>query len=185
MIIYNVFSNNGGMLRVTESMKDIFNYLPENFPLKIVIFSKQSWPDLDPDKFFWVPWDDSSEKMVTIEGTNYYKNIINHKFSKEKIQLVIGDSFTLQYWEDFDVPLCYDAHYLEQPFYDAFHKSPDIFSLDKFTQNPICQQLETSELMAYKREARYMRKCICFIANSKSTFIHFQKYYSFFKNENQ
>lgn len=168
------------MARVTESMKDLFNYLPKKFPLKVVIFSKQAMPDFDSEHFLWIPWSDSNEKIISKEGTEEYKNLLLQHFGKEKIKLVIGDAFTLRYWEDFDVPFCYDAHYLEHPFFKAFHSTPDIYSLDRFSSNPICKQLNTSEVMAYKREARFLRRCTSFIANSNSTAEHFQKYYDIF-----
>lgn len=183
MIIYNVFANHGGMLRVTESMKDIFDYLPESFPLRVVIFSNRPWPDFDPQKFIWIPWDDADTKMVSKEGTEHYKNLIREHFQGTKIDLVIGDTFTLRYWEDFDVPFCYDAHYLDRPFYEAFHSYPDIYLMDQYSPNAICHQLNTAELFSYKREGRFMGRCSVFLANSHSTLRHYEEYYAEFTQD--
>lgn len=178
MIIYNVFANNGGMLRVTESMFEIFKYLGEDFPLRVVIFAKKPIATLNPKHFKWITWSDDDSRFFTEEGKAEIVRALKEEYKDTKISLIIGDTFTLKYWEDFDAPFCYDAHYLDKPFYAAFHKCKEIEVLDQFSPNKICRQLNVMELMTYKKEYRYMRRCKFFIANSSTTKRHLETFYS-------
>jgi len=102
MIIYGLTINNGGLLRVTESMFDIFDYLDEDFPLRIVYFSEKKVEKLNEELFIHQPWNQKDPDQLSDDGVEKIVKNIKRNLKDYTISRIIFESSTYRYWKNFD-----------------------------------------------------------------------------------
>ena len=168
MIIYSLVSNQGGMLRVAESLAKVFTKLPSDFPLRVFIFSEQMPCELNDPRFVWFPYE--SKSNTNWEQTSIQlKKSINTYLNGQEVEWVIGDFMTLDFFEDIEAKFCYDVHFLGRPFYNALSKSKSALKLDNFHRNNFVLGLHLNHFPFLKKEHDLMKKSLRFIVNSKTS----------------
>lgn len=169
MIIYGLTINNGGLLRVTESMLKIFDYLEKDFPLRIVYFAQEKIESLDENLFIFQPWNQNDPDQLTDNGVAKIVNGIKDKLKHFEIDRVIYESSMYRYWKHFDCKQSIDIHILERPLHKELIRHPQAAILDKITPDSIYSLLVRMGLVSMKRETEAFEKADHLIANSQTT----------------
>ncbi|MFY7994105.1 MAG: glycosyltransferase family 4 protein [Bacteriovoracaceae bacterium] len=176
MIIYSLGSNQGGMLRVVESLSQVFDHLPDDFPLRIFVFAKEMPPGLNDKRFVWMPLDFNSQMKWEVVLAEL-KQRIKEYLGDTQVSWVMGDFMTLSFFEDIETKIAYDVHFLGRPFYKALAESKNAISLDQFHRNNFVLGLHLNHFPFLRKEFELMKKASCFIANSKSSENHLRANY--------
>jgi glycosyltransferase involved in cell wall biosynthesis len=169
MIIYSLVCNRGGMLRVVESLNGIFDLLPDNFPLKIVIMGEEKPFEFNDARYIWFSTDDVSTPLAARESFKKIKEDIYDAFKSEKVDWIIADFMTLACFEKIEAKICYDIHFLGRPFFEAFSRQKNMVSIDQFSQDGLTLALHLQHLGFIKNESMLMKKASSFIVNSLSS----------------
>lgn len=177
MIIYSLTLNKGGLRRVTESMLDIFEYLPEDFPLKIVYFANSPIEGLDPDKYIYQFYEDGNPDLLTDEGMKRVHNELENKLKNIKVERVIFEASIYRFWKRFDFKFSIDVHILERPLYQSLIKNPQSKRIDDISPDPFYSLLVRMGLVSMKLEAEAFSRSDHLIANSKTTMKDLHNFY--------
>ena len=169
MIIYSLICNKGGMLRVVESLEKIFDYLPPNFPLKIIIIGEEKPFEMHDERFIWFESDDVSTATASRKSLVRISQEIKVMFEGQKVDWIITDFMTLDCFRHIDAKICYDVHFLGRPFFNSFSKQKDLSIVSEFTGDKLIYALHVQHLKFLKFEAKLMDKASCFIVNSESS----------------
>lgn len=168
MIIYSLISNHGGMLRVVESLESIFNVLPKDFPLKVFIFSNKPPFEFKSDRFVWFLLEDVDDPhfATTLETLN--KQVKDY-LQDTKVDWIVGDFMTLDFFRGIEAKICYDIHFLGRPFFEALSKAKNVDIMDKFSGKNLVLSLHMQHLFFIQFESRFMRRAKRFLVNSVSS----------------
>ena len=133
-------------------------------------------PLMKRDNLFHIEWDIKTKTYSSEFKGEIQKSII--KYLKEAvIQCVIGDCFTLPYFEFLDCNMIYDTHSLSLPLNEVLDRDRRYLTLDKFTTYP----LNSSFLLQFKKYMKFeyfwMGKCTAFISNSTNTTKYLNTHY--------
>lgn len=169
MILYSLISNRGGMLRVVESLEEVFRYLPENFPLKIIIMGEDQPFETEDKRFIFFQTDDVSTPNASRKSLVTIRKQIFEMFKDQHIDWLIADFMTLPCFKDLNVKICYDVHFLGRPFFEAFSRQKKMEIINDFTNQALTLALDLQHLSFIKFEAGLMAKAQRFIVNSQST----------------
>jgi len=178
MIIYGLTINNGGLLRVTESMFDIFDYLDEDFPLRIVYFSEKKVEKLNEELFIHQPWNQKDPDQLSDDGVEKIVKNIKRNLKDYTISRIIFESSTYRYWKNFDCKKTLDIHILEKPLYQTLISNPRAALLDQVTPDSIYTLLVRMGLVSMKREVEALTSSDHLISNSKTTSRDLNSYYA-------
>ncbi len=178
MIIYSLTINRGGLLRVTESMLDVFKHLDEDFPLRIVYFHNRPLVDLDEKKFIFQKWDEGDSEQLTDQGIEEIASQLRTKLSRYKVQRIIFESSMARYWKQFETKFSLDVHILERPLYRMLRENPGLSLIDEISPDPIVKLLTNLGFVGLKQEASIFRRADHFISNSKTTTRDLHRHYA-------
>lgn len=176
MMIYSLVCNQGGMLRVVESLREIYNHLPPSFPLKIFLFAKKPLEHFHDERFVWfdfeltsaTDWKAVSERL---------KSEIKASLGGKQVDWIIGDFMTLSFYEGITARKSYDIHFLGRPFHRALSSYPDTIKLDDFHKNHFVLSLLMNEFSFLKTEYNLMKDATEFVVNSHSSHNDLTKFY--------
>lgn len=166
MIIYSLVCNEGGMLRVVESLENLFLALPDDFPLRVFIFSSTKPKFIIDERFVWFPHRVDPKKKWLDEIADL-QALIHAYLNGQAVDWIIGDFMTLDFYKGMSAKICYDVHFLGRPFYKALSESKGVVVLDEFHRNHFVLQLQYKQFSFLKDEFAHMRSASCFIVNSK------------------
>lgn len=178
MIIYSLTINRGGLLRVTESMFRIFEYLEEDFPLRVVYFHNRPLPGLDQKKFIFQQWNEGDSNELTEAGIAKITSELREKLKHYRVQRIIFESSMGRYWKSFESKISLDVHILERPLFQMLRDNPGLSLIDEISPDPIVRLLTNLGFVGLKLEAAIFNRADHFISNSKTTSRDLERHYA-------
>lgn len=168
MIIYSLISNRGGMLRVAESLAQIFDHLPEGFPLEVFIFSEEPPFAFESKNFKWFQLENSEEAHL-LKTMKRIRAQVKEVIAGREVKWLVADFMTLDFFDGIETQVCYDVHFLGRPFFDALSKTKNAQIMDDVTSKNFVLSLHVQHFPFVKFEAKHMRRASCFIVNSETS----------------
>jgi glycosyltransferase involved in cell wall biosynthesis len=164
------------MLRVTESLEEVFKELPEDFPMKVFIFSETKPFEFSSDKFVWFQIDNIEEAHLEKSILKLREGIKNYLQGK-KVDWIIADFMTLEIFREVKASICYDVHFLGRPFFASLSRYTNMHVVDEITGKNFILSLHMQHLSFVKFEARLMKRATRFIVNSQTTLASLENSY--------
>ena len=169
MILYSVLVNRGGLLRVFESLKLLFNYLDEQTPLRVIYFSESPLEELDPNRFIHINWKEGDFDALKDEGIIKSKQEIESKLDITKVKRIICDSTTYKYFEDIPADFTYDIHILERTLFKSLKECPASYQkLDEFINDKSFTLMMQIGLVGINIENQILNRADHLLVNSKA-----------------
>ena len=168
MIIYGLICNRGGMLRVAESLAGVFQGLPNDFPLKVFIFSEEKPFEFTSDRFVWFQIENIEESHLELSVTRLRQEIKSY-LDGQKVDWIIADFMTLELFKELDAKICYDVHFLGRPFFESLSRYTNMHIVDEISGKNFILSLHLQHLSFVKFESRLMKRASRFIVNSESS----------------
>jgi len=179
VILYSVLVNRGGLLRVFESLKLLFNYLDEQTPLRVIYFSESPLEELDPNRFIHINWKEGDFDALKDEGIIKSKQEIESKLDITKVKRIICDSTTYKYFEDIPADFTYDIHILERTLFKSLKECPASYQkLDEFINDKSFTLMMQIGLVGINIENQILNRADHLLVNSKTSIKDLHKDYS-------
>jgi len=174
IVIYATFSNDGGMKRIADTT---FN---QNADDHIVYFL---FSDIhlfqENERFRWIYWNKNEVNYTEDKIKAFQKKVDDQLKSLRGIKCVIGDCFTLPYFDHLsDISFVYDIHSLSIPLNDVLESDSSYLEIDQYTNYPTANFLRLERFKFTKFEYSYLKKSIAYICNSQNTQWYLEKKYS-------
>ena len=171
MIVYAVFSNQGGMKRVSEAQ------LQQKHRNDVIYVNFSEKEEQNSDKsIVWIHWKNVSQNYTT-EKIDYYQHEISKLVDMSKIKYVIGDCLTLPYFSSFNVEFIYDIHSLSLPMHQQMQEDFSYLSMDQLTDFPTANVIRLNQVSYTRYEYLWLKRSIGFISNSENSTFYLKKYY--------
>ncbi len=173
MIVFATFSNNGGMKRVTET-----TLIHINHPQVISILFSSQKPELDKPHLHWIEWKNSRESYNKKGIKEIASKVAEVLSSYREITWVVGDNFTLPYFNLYGVKIVYDIHSLSLPLHHELEKNKKYLRLDELTKFPMSNVIRLDKAIYCRHEFSWLKKSSAYICNSSNTENYLLTYYA-------
>lgn len=162
MIVFSCIRNRGGMKRVA----DLLLAHSKTLPFKVIVYSAEKPANLGDN--FWVPWGDFPNLLAPVAIEHYQRktrDILGHVTPKA----IVGDFFTLPYFDGLPGKKIFDAHLLHRPLHRCLQKFPVPREFTELLRVPLELQVQVYSFGFLPYEKSLMAKADGFIAYSENS----------------
>ena len=172
LVLFTCIVNRGGMSRVSKVLSEVKKHVS----FKLLIFSPKQ--ELFDD-VYWIKWSDE-KNILNDSSIEFYKKEVNQYLQAHALNpsCVVGDIFTLPYFDDYYCNKIFDTHTLAIPMFKSIEKEKEqIYSFERNLKEPFSLILISHKYKFIKFEFETMLKADGFISYSLSTTNHLKRYY--------